>query len=381
MKDAQATPAIEITTKSPVLFMAMELSAKTWKLCFGDGSTRRRHVSVATDVYWKLADEVKKAKVRFGLPPTARVLSCHEAGRDGFWIHRFLGSLGIGNSVVDSSSIEVPRRKRKRKTDRLDAEKLLRMLIRYHQGDKRIWSVVRVPSREAEDGRRLHRELERLKKERTAHTNRIRSLLVTQGLTIKLNRRFLSELDSLRQWDDSPLDAHLKAELVRQYQRLTMVNDQIRRIEKQRDEMLKSCSTPAIRQVSGLMSLRGIGKVSAWTLVHEFFAWRDFANRRQVGSAAGLTGTPYNSGGSETDQGISKAGNRRIRHLMVEIAWRWLQFQPGSALSRWFNWRFASGGKRMRRVGIVALARKLLVALWKYVEFGEVPNDARLMKI
>jgi len=375
MHYAQAAPVIEITTKAPVLFMAMELSAKKWKLCFGDGGTRHREVTVATDSYRTLREAVAQAKDRLGLPADAAVFSCYEAGRDGFWVHRYLTSEGICNVVVDSSSIEVPRRSRRRKTDRLDAKKLLRMLIRYHQGDRTIWSVVRVPSEEAEDRRRVHRDLERLKKERTAHTNRIRSLLATEGLRIKLDRHFLARLNASRRWNDSPLGSRLKAELVREYQRRTLVHDQIRQLEKQQLAELKDGSTPEARKVLRLMGLRGIGITTAWTLVHEFFGWRLFANGKEVGSAAGLTGTHYNSGGSERDQGISKAGNRRVRRLMVEVAWRWLQFQPQSGLSRWFQVRFGGGGKRMRRKGIVALARRLLVALWRYLEQGLVAEE------
>ena len=381
MKDTQAIPGCYPTTKSGALFMAMELSAKNWKLCFTDGSVGKRYRLMATEEYRTLPVEVEMAKRRFGLPNTAPVCSCYEAGRDGFWIHRYLESLGVGNTVVDSSSIERPQRGRNKKTDRLDAHSLARMLIRYHHGERQVWSVVRIPSEEAEDARRTHRELDRLKQERTAHSNRIHSLLVTQGLSIPLKRNFLSLLESAHRWDGSPLEECLKAELIREYHRRMMVHDQILRLEKQRDAALERGATPAVRQVSGLVRLHGIGKISAWTVVYEFFAWRKFANRRQVGGAAGLTGTPYNSGDREIDQGISKAGNRRIRKLMVEIAWRWLQFQPNSALSLWFQERFAGGGKRQRRVGIVALARKLLIALWKYVEFGEVPAGAKLMEV
>jgi transposase len=255
----------------------------------------------------------------------------------------------------------------------------LRLLIRYHQGESHAWRVVHVPSEQEEDSRRLHRELERLKKEQTAHTNRIRSLLALEGLKIKLDRRFLSSLESARLWDGSPLGVNLKAELVREYQRRVQAHDQILRIEKQRDGLLKEKSIPALKQVSSLMGLVGIGKITAWTLVHEFFGWRKFKNRKEVGSAAGLTGTPYCSGEMERDRGISKAGNRRVRALMIETAWRWLRHQPDSKVSLWFQSRFGSGGKRMRRIGIVAMARQLLVALWRHAQFGEVPEGARLM--
>jgi transposase len=283
---------------------------------------------------------------------------------------------------VDSASIEVARRKKKKKTDRLDARKLLSMLIRYLGGERDFWSVVRVPSVEDEDERRVHRELLRLQKERGASSTRISSLLVTQGVVLKVSRSFPRQLESLRLFDGSELGVNLKQELLRQYERWLLADEHIRGIRKGQTRRRKEAwaedfeGKPKLEMVTALMLLCGVGERSAWPLVHEFF-WRHFDNRRQVGAAAGLTGTPYNSGDSVKEQGISKAGNKRIRRLMVELSWFWLRYQPESAITIWFAERFARGSKRMRRVGIVAVARKLLIVFWKYLEFGEVPEGIR----
>ncbi len=360
------------------LYMAMELSNKQWKLVFSDGGEKRRHETIEAGHRMELVEAIRKAKEKFSLFHEARVVSCYEAGRDGFWLHRYLVSLGIENQVVDSSSIETNRRKRRAKTDRIDGVKLLTMLMRYWGGERGLWSVVRVPNVEDEDARRLHRELASLKKERTRHRNRIRDLLVAQGLRLEPNGDFLQRLEALTLWDGTSLPAELKGELEREYRRLSMVEQQLRALEKTRTERIAHADSHSLRQVVRLMGLRAIGPNCAWLLVMEFFAWRGFRNRRELGACAGLTGTPYDSGGSKRDQGISKAGNARVRTMMVEIAWLWLRYQPNSKLSRWFRERFAGGGARMRRVGIVALARRLLVALWCYLESGELPEGAQL---
>ncbi len=361
-----------------VLYMAMELSDKRWKLVFSDGSEKHRHEAIEAGRRMELVEAIWKAKVKFHLSPEARVVSCYEAGRDGFWLHRYLLSLGIENVVVDSSSIQTNRRERRAKTDRLDGVKLLRMLLRYWAGERGLWSVVRVPKVEDEDARRLHRELGSLKKERTRHRNRIRDLLVAQGLRLEPNRGFLQRLETLTLWDGTSLPAELKGALEREYARLSMVEQQLCAPEQTRAERIASADSHPLQQVVRLMRLRAIGPNCAWLLVMEFFAWRGFRNRRELGACAGLTGTPYASGGRKRDQGISKAGNARVRTMMVEIAWLWLRYQPSSKLSRWFRERFAGGGARMRRVGIVALARRLLVALWRYLEGGELPEGAEL---
>jgi transposase len=290
-------------------------------------------------------------------------------------------SCGIENVVVDSSSIEVDRRKRRAKTDRIDARKLLGMLLRYHGGGERLlWRVVRVPSVAEEDGRQLHRELEVLKRERIMHRNRMKGLLIQQGIAVKnpSSKRFLQELESFRTWDEKPLPLDFKARIVREYDRLKEVEGQIYTLRKERQSRLEQAQCPSMRKVVQLMSLRGVGVQSSWKFVHEFFGWRQFKNGKEVGSLAGLTPTPYDSGGSRREQGIDKAGNTRIRTLSVEMSWVWLRFQPQSKLSQWYMKRFAGGGTRMRRIGIVAMARKLLIDLWRYLEYGVIPAGAIL---
>jgi len=373
-----ATHGTEGNATAPVLYMALELSNRTWRLALSDGAKRRQVTVPAADLM-KLAEAMAKAKERFGMPASARVVSCYEAGRDGFWLHRHLRSLGIENEVVDAASIEVSRRLRHVKTDRLDGERLLAKLIRHHAGERGGWSVLRVPSIEEEDARHLHRELGRLKRERIAHRVRMQSLLVTQGVRITIKRALRLRLGRLTLWDGRSLPLELKAELERERERLALVERQIEDLEAKRRERLQSPRTEAERRIVHLMRLGAIGPTSAWLLVMEFFGWRAFRNRRELAALAGLVGTPYNSGQSERDQGISKAGNRRVRAMIVEIAWLWLRFQPKSALSQWYRARFAGGGLRMRRIGIVALARKLLIALWRYLEDGLMPQGARLI--
>ena len=364
---------------SGTLYLALELSQAEWKLGFtiGLGQAPRLRSLKARDRDG-LKREIEQAKVRFGLAKEVAVSSCYEAGRDGFWLHRYLESIGVDNLVVDSASIEVNRRFRRAKTDRLDVGKLLNMLVRYHQGEPKVWSVVHVPSMEVEDQRQLHRELMALKREQTHHINRLKGLLVSQGIVLEVKRDFVEELTEVRMWDGSKIGAGLRTLLEREAVRLELVHDQIHELEKQRKELLKNSSDPAIEQVRRLLRLKGIGMNSAWVDVMEFFAWRDFHNRREVAALAGLTPTPYSSGESAKECGISKAGNRPVRALAIEIAWSWLRNQPNSQLSRWYRKRFAKGGSRVRRIGIVALARKLLIALWQYVEYGTLPEGAQL---
>jgi len=368
-------------TKVAVLHVALELSDSKWKLAFSDGS-KVRLVSIDYGNLRQLREAIDKSKKRFGLSGKVQVVSCYEAGRYGFWLHRCLTSHGIKNLVVDSASIEVNRRKRRAKTDRIDAGQLLKMLMRYQGGEKKVWAVARVPTVEQEDARQLHRELEVLKKERNRSRSRIQGLLMQQGIRIvgPGRRNFLTTLEVLRTWDGQGLPVELKARLVREYERLERVAEQIRTLRRQQAQRVKKADSPALQKIARLMMLRGLGPKSSWVFVNEFFGWRTFDNGKQVGASAGLTPTPYNSGKSRYEQGISKAGNRRIRIMSIEIAWCWLRFQPQSKLSRWFNERFAPGGSRMRRIGIVALARRLLVALWRYLETGVVPEGACLKK-
>lgn len=280
--------------------------------------------------------------------------------------------------MVDSASIEIPRRRRRAKTDRLDATKLVMMLVRSELGDGRVWSVVRVPTADEEDRRQLHRELLTLKKERTRQVNRIKGLLASVGVRLQVTPDFLRELEAARLWDGSPVPPGLRFRLEGEFERWAFVRGQVQELEAERRRWLREDESEAMAKIRALEQLRGIGINSAWLFVMELFGWRQFANRKQVGSIAGLTPTPYQSGGPAREQGIDKAGNRRVRAMAIEIAWGWLRFQPRSRLALWYQERFGDGSKRIRRVGIVALARKLLIALWRYVEFGVIPEGAVL---
>jgi transposase len=370
------------TNDTPVfgrLYLAFELSEAEWKLGFTVGLGQApRLKSVKSRNVKALQREIEQAKERFGLAAETAVLSCYEAGRDGFWLHRYLESKGVNNLVVDSASIEVNRRFRRAKTDRLDVGKLLNMLVRYHQGEQRVWSVVHVPSVVEEDQRQLHRELMALKREQTHHINRMKGLLASQGIVMDVKAEFVQELERVTLWDGSSIPPGMHTLLLREQERLVLVREQIHQVEVTRREALRSSQDPAIEQVRRLLQLKGIGMNSAWIYVMEFFAWRAFRNRRELGCLAGLTPTPYASGESAREMGISKSGNRPVRAMAIEIAWSWLRNQPQSQLSRWYQKRFAKGGSRVRRIGIVALARKLLIALWQYVEKGIVPQGAQL---
>jgi transposase len=355
------------------LHVAFELSEGKWKLAFArEAAAPPRIRTVAARDLAAVEQEITKAKARLGLSADCKVVSCYEAGRDGFWLHRWLMSRAVANVVVDPASIDVDRRQRRRKTDRIDALKLLAKLIRHACGE-RVWCVVRVPTESEEDARRLHRERERLVKERGQHQTRIRALLATQG--VKVKRLDETVLDRRRPCDEAPLPAHLRAEMTRELERIKVVQQQLDQVNKAIKREAESDSAGAV-VTRTLKSLLAIGMVGSQVLGYEFFAWRRFKNGRQVGALAGLTGTPHNSGGIEREQGISKAGNRRVRAVMTELAWGWLRYQPESALSRWYQRRFAEGSGRLRRIGIVALARKLLVALWRYVDQGVVPEGA-----
>jgi transposase len=365
------------STREVNLYMAMELSDKKWKLAFSDGSKERLRTIDAGEILelWK---EIANAKEKFGLDEDVKVISCYEAGRDGFWIHRCLLNNEIDNSVIDPASVEVDRRRRRKKTDRLDAKKLLMALMRYMWGDKQACSIVRVPSIKDEDERQLHRELESLKKERTRHSNRIRALLISHGIRIENpgRRDFKRYLDSIRLWDGSEISKNLKDRLKREHDRYIQVEDQIKELEGVRKSLVRDKESESMSRVRQMLKLKGIGIESSWLLEKEFFGWRKFRNGKEVGSLSGLSPTPYSSGDSNKEQGISKAGNRRVRAIIVEISWIWIRFQKESKLTKWFNERFANGGKRMRRIGIVAVARKLLIDIWRYLEHGVIPEGA-----
>lgn len=361
-----------------VLYMAMELSNRRWKLAFSNGSRTRRQGVAARDRAGLLR-EVARAKAKLGLAPEARVIGCFEAGRDGHWIHRWLTAEGFEMLELDSSSIETPRRARRVKTDRVDVEQLLDLLLRYCLGFRKAFRVVRVPSAEAEAALRLHREDEYLSRQRTRVSNRIKGLLVTQGIEgeVRLDGDFVGWLEGVRCWDGQGLSSELKAELTRLHVEYRLFEAQLSQLVEAYAAELASATPVGVKRRQ-LELLRGVGPKTSRLFAAEVFAWRRFANGKQVGGMSGLTPTPSQSGDESREQGVSKAGNRRVRRAAIELGWLWLQWQPDSALSHWYRRRYAQGSRRMRRIGIVALARKLLIALWRFVEFGEVPAGARL---
>jgi transposase len=374
-----ATCHVPESTTAGTLFVAFELSEKTWKLGFTTGHGQKpRERTVPARQQERVLEEIAHAKRRLGLPANAAVVSCYEAGREGFWLHRCLQGHGITNHVVDASSIEVNRRRRRAKSDGLDVRKLLSMLIRYAHGARQVWQVVKVPSVEAEDQRHLHRALETLKRERASTMTRIQGLLSSQGLRVPSLTKLPEQLEALRLWDGSPLPPGLRGRVLRVYAHYTFLSEQIAEVEAERRAQLQTSLDASIDKVRQLMQLKGIGINGAWLLVMALFGWRAFQNRREVGGLAGFTPTPYQSGESAREQGITKSGNRHVRWMTTELAWSWVRFQPDSTLSCWFRQRFGNGGKRLRRIGIVAVARKLLIALWRFLETGEVPEGAAL---
>lgn len=310
------------------------------------------------------------------------IVVCFEAGYDGFWLARFLQKRGIRTSVLDSTSFLVNRRSRRAKTDRLDAESMVRMFRSFDQGDRTECREVRVPTPEEEDAKRLDRERLQLSAERTRHVNRIRALLNLHGIReVKAlwGGDWRKWLQMVRTADDQPLGKFLAAELSREFERLELVHAHIRDLDRQLEEGLKDCTLgiPNVDKVHRIAALKGIGRLSAVLLVSEVFH-RQFANRKCLASFLGLAPSPYASGAVKHDQGISKAGNRFARRLLVELAWCWLRYQPASALSQWYRSTFEAGSGRSRKIGIIALARKLAVAIWHFVEDGLVPRGASL---
>jgi transposase len=367
------------TSDRPALFLAFELGANQWKLGFTIGAAQRpRERNVPARNLEAVREEIRKAKERFALPADAPVMSCYEAGRDGFWLHRWLVTQGVANCVVDSASIEVNRRHRRAKTDRLDVQKLLTMLLRHVAGERKVWHIVRVPSVEEEDRRQLHRALTTAKRDRTRVINRIKGLLAAHGLVMPPGGDFPQQLEHLRLWDGAPLPAGLRHRLTQEWEHMQALAQRIGQLEAERRAVLQTAEDAVTKKVQQLLMLKGIGINSAWLFVMEFFGWRAFHNRKEVGALSGLTPTPYASGNTAYEQGIAKAGNAHIRAMAIEIAWGWLRFQPQSALTQWYQQRFGQGSSRLRRIGIVALARKLLIALWRFIETGVIPDGAAL---
>ena len=376
------TAATRSTLPVSTLHLALDLGNTTWKLAFATSHVHapRLRTMPARDLA-QLATEIAAAKARFGLPADAPVVSCYEAGRDGFWVHRALTALGVVSHVVDSASIQENRRARRAKSDRLDATALVRLLLRHHAGEHGVWSVVHVPSVDAEDRRHLHRELFTLTRQRTRQVNRIKGLLALHGVTLPRLRGRPATPPTLVGWDGAPLPVGVTARLAREWTRLRATPRDVLALRAERRQLLASAdmaADPTLGMVERLLALKGVGEVSAWLYTTEFFGWRAFRNRRQVAGLAGLTPTTRSSGDTEREHGISKAGNAIIRALAIELAWSWVRRRPTSALARWYRTRFSAGGPRQRRIGIVAVARKLLIALWRYLETGVLPEGAVL---
>jgi len=370
------------TAEYATVYVAFELSKAKWKLgVMMPCSDKMSRYTIAGGDLAALTERLAAARTgaaRTGKP--VRIVSCYEAGFDGHWLHRWLTEQGVINHEIDPASIQVNRRARRAKTDRIDLEQLMRALLAYRRGEPRVCSVVHVPTVEDEDRKRRNRERGRLLKERTAHTNRIKGLLHAQGIrdAMPLKPGFVAGLDSLRTGDGRLLPQRFKQEIVREHERLCLINKQVAELEADsRAEQRAATPGSAEAKIVQLAQLKGIGPVGGQGLVNEVF-YRSFDNRRQVGSYFGLTGMPYDSGESRRDQGISKAGNHRARELAIELAWLWVYHQPDSELSRWFRERVRDIKGRIRRIAIVALARKLMVALWRYLTTGVVPTGAVL---
>jgi transposase len=367
------------STSVPALYVACELSKQEWLLTMSPAPNAKRYrVRVRAGDRAAIATAIRQAKRAFALAGDAPVRSCAEAGRDGFWPARLLTTLGIENVVVDSSSIEVPRRARRAKSDRLDGEKLLRMLLRYWQGDRDVWQVVRVPSAEAEDRRHASRALTTLQGERTRYRNRIHSLLALVGIAhVRIDAQLPARLAQLRDWAGAPIGDGLQARVLEQWRLLQAVELERRARRQAERARVATPDTAAGRIAQRLSRVAGIAARTATVLADELFT-RALQNRRQVGALSGLVSAPYQSGETRRDQGLSRSGLPAIRRLAVQLAWGWLRYQPTSALTHWYHARFGRGGPGMRRLGIVALARRVMIALWRYVATGVLPEGAVL---
>ena len=370
-----ATTRPGISVSEPTLYVALELSQREWKLALTSGFDADPWlVTVRSGDWAAVMAALADGRTRFRLPLATPVVSCYEAGRDGFWIHRALMTRAVANRVVDSASIEVSRRARRAKTDRLDALKLVRMLVRVCAGERHVWSEVHVPPEAVEAARQVSRERTALTEEQTRLINQRRSWLATWGTGLP-HQRGRAWWTRVRDWAGRALPREVQARLARAEARLALVAEQIAALEGEQHATLVSASpTHAARQ---LVQLKGVATTSAAVLLDEGLVWRAFRNRRQVGGLLGFTPTPYNSGDREREQGISGAGNRRLQAIGIQLAWNWVRWQPSSALTRWYQARFGQG-KRARRIGIVAVARKLVIALWRYVTSGVIPAGAVL---
>jgi transposase len=383
MFDHLAKTPVTVQSQANTLFVSLELSKSRWLVTVSaPGSAKFSKYSVTggdAAALLQLLQRLQGAVAqRLGAPVAIAVIA--EAGLDGFWLHRLLCQHGLTSYIVDPASIAVPRRHRRAKTDKIDGEALLRTLIAHARGEQRVCAMVVPPSPEAEDQRRLSRERARLIKERIQHSNRIQGLLFGQGIRDydPAHPERLARLDALVTSDGRALPAHLKSEIQRELARLELVLSQVAAVEAERNALMaQTAAADPNAPAAALTRLRGIGPEFASLLWLEAL-FRRFNNRRQIAAYAGLAPSPWQSGGIDREQGIAKSGNPRLRRAMVELAWFWLRHQPASELSRWFQARVGQARGRVRRIAIVALARKLLIALWRYASHGVVPEGAVL---
>ena len=379
-KSAPATAALDYDS---TLIGALELSSKKWVVAVQlPGSKKHsRHVVEPNSPALAALIERLKARSLVAGRPILRMILTHEAGRDGFWLARFLQRRGVEVQVMQASSLPVDRRARRAKTDVIDVEMLLRTLPAWLRGEPRVCSMVPIPSEADEEARRAHREREDLTGSRRSILNKIDGILATLGIggfrALRRDRR--EQLANLRQPDGAPVPPAAQERIERLLDRLELVVKQVKAVEAARDAVVKkpSARDESERMIRGLVSLCGIGVEGATLLVREAFC-RDFANRRTLGAYAGLTGTPFASGGMQREQGIGKDGNHRLRALIVELAWFWLRYQPDSALAQWFRARVGGAKGRVAKIMIVALARKLLIALWRFARDGVIPEGATM---
>jgi transposase len=372
----------QFTAPASTLFLAFELGSTKWTLAFSTSPAQRSRVRTIPaghlDQLWR---EMALANERFGLAADTRVQSCYEAGRDGFWLHRRLASEGVVNVVVDSSSIEVNRRARRAKTDRLDATSLVQLLMRWAGGERKVWSVVHVPTPEAEDQRQLTREIETVREDRKRVRNRIHALLATQGIRLALGAHIVDQLPRAQTGDGRSIPPALAARLAREWAQVQLLSQRLETLTATRAQQIEAGTDRVAVVARHLCRLRGLAEMSAALFSAEVFGTRTFDNRRQLGALLGLVPVPYRSDQRVEDQNISKAGRGELRRVAIQISWGWLRWQPESVLTRWFYERFGRAGGRARRIGIVAVARKLMIALWQFVVHGVVPAGATLKPV
>ncbi|MDH6153426.1 MULTISPECIES: IS110 family transposase [Paraburkholderia] len=374
-------------TEEPALAVSLELAAAKWKVALHDGQREQPAVYTVAQPQaparlQAVLEVIEQQKLKWSLPAGVHLVVSYEAGQDAFWIYRALRARGIECHVVDPASIPVERHKRRAKTDRLDVIRLVASLRAWLRGERDRMHVVHVPSLQDEASRHLMRDRGELQKEVLQHRDRMRKLLVTLGCWDEVDHKaFAARLarDQVRCHDGAPLPRELRERLLRECERLALAVQQLAALEKTQHAGLPA---PARERIDLLTQLNGIGPVGGSRLALELF-WRDFHNRREVGACVGLVPQPYDSGESQVDQGISRQGNRRVRALLIEIAWCWIRYQPGSALTQWFNQRTQGTGpnRRVRRIAIVAVARRLAIALWRYLKDGVIPEGAQLKSV